>query len=168
VAPRARRSAGAEVSASAEQLSDTTLDYEAEAFAEIDSTYAEIAETIAALLAAGSAGRRRTRALALALVVWFVAVVLFDVAALGLASLLRSGTASRVLIVSVLVNPVGALRTGALLALEGTTAFGTASLAFLRFTEGPAGAAALLSASLLLWTVVPFALAARRLSKADV
>lgn len=123
---------------------------------------------IAALLAAGSAGRRRTRALALALVVWFVAVVLFDVAALGLASLLRSGTASRVLIVSVLVNPVGALRTGALLALQGTTAFGTASLAFLRFTEGPAGAAALLSASLLLWTVVPFALAARRLSKADV
>jgi len=123
---------------------------------------------IAALLAAGSAGRRRTRALALALVVWFVAVVLFDVAALGLASLLRSGTASRVLIVSVLVNPVGALRTGALLALEGTTAFGTASLAFLRFTKGPAGAAALLSASLLLWTVVPFALAARRLSKADV
>ena len=123
---------------------------------------------IAALLAAGSEGRRRTRALALALVVWFVAVVLFDVAALGLASLLRSGTASRVLIVSVLVNPVGALRTGALLALQGTTAFGTASLAFLRFTEGPAGAAALLSASLLLWTVVPFALAARRLSKADV
>ena len=123
---------------------------------------------IAAFLAAGSAGRRRMRALALALVVWFVAVVLFDVAALGLASLLRSGTASRVLIVSVLVNPVGALRTGALLALEGTTAFGTASLAFLRFTKGPAGAAALLSASLLLWTVVPFALAARRLSKADV
>lgn len=123
---------------------------------------------IAAFLAAGSAGRRRTRALALALVVWFVAVVLFDVAALGLASLLRSGTASRVLIVSVLVNPVGALRTGALLALEGTTAFGTASLAFLRFTKGPAGAAALLSASLLLWTVVPFALAARRLSKADL
>lgn len=123
---------------------------------------------IAALLAAGSAGRRRARALALALVVWFVAVVLFDVAALGLASLLRSGTASRVLIVSVLVNPVGALRTGALLALQGTTAFGTASLAFLRFTKGPAGAAALLSASLLLWAVVPFALAARRLSKADV
>ena len=46
MAPRARRSAGAEVSASAEQLSDTTLDYEAEAFAEIDSTYAEIAESL--------------------------------------------------------------------------------------------------------------------------
>jgi hypothetical protein len=86
-------------------------------------------------------GRRRSRALALALVVWFVAIVLFDVAALGLASLLRSGPASRVLIVSVLVNPADAVRTGALLGLQGTTAFGSASLAFLRFTKGPVGAA---------------------------
>ena len=53
---------------------------------------------IAALLSAGAVGRKRTRALALALVVWFVAVVLFDLAALGLASVLPSGTASRVLI----------------------------------------------------------------------
>ena len=123
---------------------------------------------IAALLSAGAVGRRRARALALALVVWFVAVVLFDVAALGLASLLRSGTASRVLIVSVLVNPVGALRTGALLALQGTTAFGSASLAFLRFTRGTVGAGLLLGGSLLLWTVVPLALATRRLSRADI
>ena len=123
---------------------------------------------IAALLSAGAVGRRRARALALALVVWFVAVVLFDVAALGLASLLRSGTASRVLVVSVLVNPVGALRTGALLALQGTTAFGSASLAFLRFTKGTVGAGLLLGGSLLLWTVVPLALATRRLSRADI
>src|SRR5262249_19121774 len=44
--------------------------------------------SLAAWLAAAAIGRRRARALALALVVWFVAVVLFDVAALGLASLL--------------------------------------------------------------------------------
>ena len=74
---------------------------------------------VAAFLAATAIGRRRTRALALALVVWFVAVVLFDVAALGLASLLASGPASRVLIVSVLVNPVDAVRTAALLGIEG-------------------------------------------------
>jgi Cu-processing system permease protein len=66
------------------------------------------------------------------------------------------------------VNPVGALRTGALLALQGTTAFGAASLAFLRFTKGTTGAFLLLSGSLILWTVIPFALAARRLSKTDV
>ena len=124
--------------------------------------------SLAALLAAGAVGRRRSRALALALVVWFVAIVLFDVAALGLASLLRSGPASRVLIVSVLVNPADAVRTGALLGLQGTTAFGSASLAFLRFTKGPVGAACLLSLSVLLWIAVPFAGAARRLDRADL
>ncbi len=111
---------------------------------------------------------RRARALAVALIVWFVAVILFDVAALGVASLLPSGAASRLLITAVLVNPIDAIRTGTLLAIQGTTAFGAASLAFLRFTKGPAGAAALLAASAMLWMVVPAALAARRLDRADL
>lgn len=123
---------------------------------------------IAAILAAGVAARRRARALALALVVWFVAVILFDVAALGLASLLPSGSASRLLILAVIVNPVDAVRTGTLLGIEGTAAFGAASLAFLRFTKGAGNAAALLCASLILWVVVPAALAVRRLSRADL
>jgi Cu-processing system permease protein len=121
---------------------------------------------LAALLSAGGPGR--TRALALGVVAWFVAVVLLDLAALGAASLLPSGTASRLLVLSVIVNPVGAVRTGALLAIEGTAAFGSASLAFLRFTRGSAGAAALLAGSLALWIVVPTLLAARRLGRADL
>ena len=123
---------------------------------------------LASLIAAGSAGRRRSRALAVALVVWFVAVVLFDVIALGVASLLRSGAASRLLIVSVIVNPVDAVRTGALLGIEGVTAFGAASLAFLRFTRGPVYAGLALSASVLLWIVVPVWLATLRLRRADI
>jgi Cu-processing system permease protein len=123
---------------------------------------------LAALLAAGAGTRSRTRALALAVVVWFVAVVLVDLAALGAASLLPSGTASRLLVLSVIVNPVGAVRTGALLAVEGTAAFGAASLAFLRLTRGPGGAAAALAGSIVLWIVVPAALAARRLGRADL
>jgi len=123
---------------------------------------------IAALLSAGAVGRRRARTLALALVVWFVAVVLFDVAALGVASLLPSGAASRVLIVSVLLNPVDAVRTGALLGIEGTGAFGGASLAFLRFTKGPWGAALWIVSSLLLWIAVPAVAAVERLRRADV
>lgn len=122
---------------------------------------------IAALLASSGVGRR-SRSLALALIVWFAAVVLFDVAALGAASLLRSGPASRLLITAVLVNPVDAVRTGVLLAIEGTTAFGAASLAFLRFTRGAGGAAALLALSALAWVVVPVVIAARRLSRIDV
>jgi Cu-processing system permease protein len=120
------------------------------------------------VLAAGAVGRKRVRALAIAIVVWFVAVVLFDVAALGLASLLPSGTASRVLVATVIVNPVGAVRTGSLLATEGTAAFGAASLAFLRFTRGEAGAAIALAGSIALWIVVPVALAARRLGRVDL
>jgi Cu-processing system permease protein len=123
---------------------------------------------LAALLSVGSFGRRRTRALALALVVWFVAVVLVDLAALAAASLLPSGTASRVLIVASLANPVGAVRTGTLLGIEGTGAFGAASLALLRFTRGPLGAGLYLSASLAFWLVAPTALAIRRLQRADV
>jgi Cu-processing system permease protein len=124
--------------------------------------------SLAALLGASAVGRRRVRALALAVVVWFVAVVLADLVALGAASLLPSGTASRLLAASVIVNPVGAVRTGALLAIEGTAAFGSASLAFMRFTHGAAGAAVALAASILLWIVVPAALAARRLDRVDL
>jgi Cu-processing system permease protein len=123
---------------------------------------------VAALIAAGAPERGRARVLAVALVVWFAAVVVFDVAALGLASLLPSGAASRVLIVAVLINPADAVRTGTLLTAEGTTAFGAASLAFLRFTRGPAGAGLLLSASLLVWLVVPTVMAARRLGRSDL
>jgi Cu-processing system permease protein len=123
---------------------------------------------IAALIASTAVGRKRARALALALVVWFGAVILFDLAALGAASLLPSTAASRLLIVSVIANPADAVRTGALLGIEGTAAFGSASLALLRFAGGPVGAALLLLLSLSAWIVVPAALAARRLSRVDL
>ncbi len=123
---------------------------------------------LAALIAAGATSRRRARVLAVALVVWFVSVVLFDAAALGVASLLGSGDASRLLILAVFANPVDAARTGALLAASGTTAFGAASLAFFRFTGGAGAAAVLLGLSLLIWMTAPLALAARRLRKSDI
>jgi Cu-processing system permease protein len=123
---------------------------------------------LAALIAAGNIGRRRSRALAVALVVWLALVVLVDLAALGAASLLRSGAASRLLITTAIVNPIDAVRTAALLAIEGTAAFGSASLALLRFAGGPVRAALLLAGSLLLWLAIPLFLASRRLSRADI
>jgi Cu-processing system permease protein len=123
---------------------------------------------IAALLSADAFGRRRTKALALALVAWLVGEVFIDLAALGLATFLPSGAASRVLILASLMNPIGALRTGALLLVEGTGAFGAASLALLRFTHGPAGATALIALSLVTWIVVPALWAGRRLERADI
>jgi Cu-processing system permease protein len=123
---------------------------------------------LAAAVSAGQLGRRRVRALAAALVLWFVLALLVDVLALGAATMLRSGDASRVLIVSVLVNPIGAVRTATLLAIEGTAAFGAASLALFRFTGGAESAMRLLLASTLLWIVLPLAWASRRLSAADI
>ena len=123
---------------------------------------------IAALVGAGAAGRRRARALAFALVVWFAAAVLLDVLALGVASLLPSGPASRVLIAEAVLNPVAAVRTGALLGIEGVAAFGAASLALLRFARGAGGAAALLTTSVVAWALLPIALASRRIERADV
>lgn len=122
---------------------------------------------IATLLAGLNAGRR-TRVLAAALVVWFITVVMFDVAVLGIASLLRSGSASRLLITATLINPVDAARTGSLLAIEGTAAFGAASLALLRFTGGAAMALVLIAASLVIWLVVPLVAALRALARADI
>ena len=123
---------------------------------------------IAAVLSAGLTSARRAQGLAAALVVWFAAVVLFDIAALGAASLLPSGVASRLLMVAAIVNPVDAVRTGTLMAAEGTTAFGAASLAFLRFTGGAAGAAAWLGLSVVLWVAVPIVAAGARLKRADI
>jgi Cu-processing system permease protein len=123
---------------------------------------------LAALIAAGNVGRRRSRALALALVTWLVMVVLFDLAALGTASLLGSGSASRLLISAALLNPVDAVRTAALLGVEGKAAFGSASLALLRFAGGATRAGVLLAASMVLWLAVPLLLATRRLGRADI
>jgi len=122
---------------------------------------------IAALIASASQGRR-TRVLAVALVVWFVTVLLFDIGALGAASLLRSGAASRLLIIATLINPIDAARTAALLAIDGTSAFGAASLALLRFTGGLPAAFGAIALSLVVWLIAPVWLAARTISRADI
>jgi Cu-processing system permease protein len=123
---------------------------------------------LAAVIAAGDLSGRRGRGLAMALVLWFALVVLYDLFALGAASLLPSALASRLLVTAVVINPVDAVRTGTLLAIEGSAAFGAASLAFLRCSHGTTGAALLLGASAMAWTIGPLALAVRQLERRDV
>jgi len=122
---------------------------------------------IAGALSAGAVGRKRARALGLSLVAWFAFALLLDVAVMAIASGLSSWGASRLIIVSVLLNPVGAIRTGTLLAVEGTAAFGTASLALLRFAGGPLGAGLCIGASALFWLVAPLWVAAFRQKRVD-
>lgn len=123
---------------------------------------------LAAAIAGGATSRGRARVLAFSLVSWLAAVALVDVAALGASSWLTSGAASRLLMVTAILNPVGAVRTGVMLALDGTAAFGAASLAFLRFTGGATGAYGWLVASVMAWTAGGFVIGARRLERADL
>jgi Cu-processing system permease protein len=123
---------------------------------------------LAAGVTGGGTSRDRAHNLATALAVWFVAVVLFDVAVLGIASWLPSGVASRLLIVSAMVNPVDAVRTATLMAVEGTAAFGDASLAFLRFTGGVPRAVAWLATSVLFWVIAPVIVGTLRLTRRDI
>lgn len=123
---------------------------------------------LAGAITAGDTSTRRAHHLAVALVVWFATVVMFDIAALGLASLLPSGPASRLLMVATILNPVDAVRTATLLAADGTTAFGAASLAFLRFTGGAAGASAWLLLSMTAWIAIPAWIGVARIRRADV
>jgi len=124
--------------------------------------------SLAALVSGGATGRRRTAALARALVVWVALALVFDILVLGVASLLRSGYASRLLVVSSLVNPIDAIRTGVLMGIEGTASFGSASLALLRVTGGPGATAGFVALSLLSWITVPAVLAMQRLSRVDI
>ena len=66
-----------------------------------------------------------------------------------------------------LANPVGAIRTGSLLAVQGTGAFGAASLALLRFAGGPVGVGLAIGGSALVWLVVPVLIAIRRQARTD-
>jgi len=57
---------------------------------------------------------------------------------------------------------------GVLCVLAVPTAFGSASLAFLRFTKGTTGAAIALSGSIIFWMLLPVVLATRRLTTRDL
>jgi Cu-processing system permease protein len=132
------------------------------------ATLTAVSLSLAAAIAAGRMAEDRARALSIAMVVWFVGVLLFDVAALGAASMLSSGAASRLLVVAAIVNPVDAIRTATLFASDGTSAFGAASLAFFRLTGGVWWAAFWLIGSVVVWIAAPLLVAMVRLHRADL
>lgn len=123
---------------------------------------------LAAAIAAGHSSARRARALATAVTIWLAAVVVVDIAALGVASALPSGMASKTIIVSTLANPAGAVRTAVLMMIEGTAAFGSASMALLRFTGGVTSMAMWLVLSIAAWIAAPLVVATARLRRTDL
>jgi Cu-processing system permease protein len=107
----------------------------------------------------------RIQALAIGIVVWFVLVLFYDLAAIGLA--LRLSSSGEALTLAVLGNPVEAARILAVIAVEPDLRVLGPLGSYLVNEVGTTNTIALLSASLLGWTLVPLVVAAYNLKRQD-
>ena len=103
----------------------------------------------------------RGAALGVAAFIWFVAVILYDAAALAAAVWLTGRQGARLLFASVFANVVDLVRV-LTLTLAGTPhILGVAGESWIRTLGGPGPVAVLAAAVLAAWIVVPLAIAAR-------
>jgi len=121
---------------------------------------------LGALAAVVSEGR--ARALGIALGMWFVFVLFYDLIAVGLALLVNPHLSRTVILVSLFGNPVDLVRVSGLLILGGATIFGAGGTSLVRTFGSPGLAIALLSSAALLWTVVVLTAAERFLAKREI
>lgn len=108
--------------------------------------------------------REKSRAAGLALVVWFVFVLVFDLALLGVLVSTQGGAGRHVLPYLLLLNPADVFRVANLAGFEPARAYaGLASIA-----TGPLFRPAILLGVLALWVGIPFALAAWRFQRREL
>lgn len=107
----------------------------------------------------------RMKALGLALVLWFVLVLFYDLAAIGIALSVSSSGAT--LLLAVLANPVEGARILAIIGLEPDLRILGPLGAYLVNEVGLATTTLLLLAELLAWTAIPLAVAAHVFSRQD-
>lgn len=136
------------------------------AFAGLTFLLAMIFLNIAALAAILSG--RRPRSFAIAIVLWFVFVIFYDVVVLGVASLLRGTAGSTTLFLSLFGNPVDLVRVASLILLDNVTIFGAAGAALIRFLGGSGWSVLVMLLALALWIVGPLLLAHAVLRKQDI
>lgn len=108
-------------------------------------------------LVASVVSQTRVQALSLALLVWFVAVLLFDLVLIGMVSAASLGGGA--LLLALLANPVEIVRVLAIIHLEPDLQILGPFGSFLLERLGVAGATAVLAAALALWTITPVAVA---------
>jgi ABC-type transport system involved in multi-copper enzyme maturation permease subunit len=108
----------------------------------------------------------RARALAIAVLAWFVFVIFYDLAAMGFA-LLVTGSGESLLAIT-LGNPVESVRILAVLSLDPDLQVLGPLGAYLYSTFGTGGSALLLLGGVLAWTVVPLVAAAALFRTQDV
>jgi Cu-processing system permease protein len=109
----------------------------------------------------------RLRALTWGLLLWFAAVLLYDLLVVGATALFGGGALRAVLGVLLVANPVDLVRIGTLIQLGGVDSFGLTAQALIGFLRGPSGAL-LLTGALLAWIGVPLLGAVRAFARRDI
>ncbi|MFN8559485.1 MAG: ABC transporter permease [Dehalococcoidia bacterium] len=107
----------------------------------------------------------RLKALALAILVWFALVLLYDLGAVGLA--LAFSSSGRALLLAVLGNPIECVRILAIMALEPDLDVLGPLGAYVTNEVGRSAGALLLLGALAAWVSVPLAITLRVFSRAD-
>jgi Cu-processing system permease protein len=107
----------------------------------------------------------RVKALALAILAWFAFVLLYQLAAIGIALAVTSSGQS--LTLAAILNPVEAVRILAVMSLEPDLQVLGPLGAYLYVELGTAKAVALLAGAALAWTVAPLAVAAALFRRQD-
>jgi len=110
----------------------------------------------------------RARALGIALAMWFVFVLFYDLMALGLALLVNPHIAHSVILLSLFGNPVDLARVSGLLILGGATIFGAGGASLVRTFGSTGHAVAVLSFATLLWSVLVLTAAGCFLARREI
>lgn len=105
-----------------------------------------------------AAAKRRVTAVVGGIIVWFVAVMLYDIAVMGGAKLFAGKMVDYFLLVSLLANPVDSIRILGIVHLGGETVFGPSLVSLTRLLSDVSSNILLLS-GITIWMVVPLSLA---------
>jgi Cu-processing system permease protein len=110
----------------------------------------------------------RTRAFGVALAMWFVFVLFYDLIAVGVALVVNPHVSHTVILLSLFGNPVDLARVSGLLILGTGTIFGAAGAALIRSFGSTTLVVSLLSFATLLWIVLLLTVAGRFLAKREI
>lgn len=112
--------------------------------------------------------QRKSKAIGVALFLWFFFVIFYDLLVIGGTFLLTERTANVFLFLSLFGNPVDMIRVASLIALNGKEIFGAAGAALIRFVGGSGALIALMTALLVVWIATPIIAADRLLRRQDI
>jgi len=110
----------------------------------------------------------RTRALGIALAMWFAFVLFYDLVVMGLACLVSPHISRALILISLFGNPVDLARVAGLLILGGATIFGAAGSALVKILGSSTLAVAALSFAGLFWSAATLALTNRLLGHREI